>query len=207
MSPRIFWQPPVDEVIEYAVSRLSVHASVSQGTSRSDPTIAVFYAPPPYRLRSRDGSISGRRTLAATGAIACNGVMTPAPPVGSAAHTSIGDLVLGPPVVVEARTRLRSVATTLGDLGIGVVLVTEDDKLVGVVSERDLMWAIANGALLDDIWAADIMTRDPVLVDPPMLVSEVAALMVASNTRHVLVTGAGLPGVVSIRDVVEYLIS
>lgn len=139
--------------------------------------------------------------------IASNGQMTPAPPAGSAAHTPIGDLVLGPPVVVEARTRLRSVATTLGELGIGMVLVTEDDELVGVVSERDLMWAIANGAELDDIWAADIMTREPVQVAPPTPVSEVAALMVASNTRHVLVTGIGLPGVVSIRDVVEYLIS
>lgn len=133
--------------------------------------------------------------------------MTPAVPGGSAAHTCIDDLVLGPPVVVEAKTRLRDVATTLGDLGIGIVLVVDDDELIGVVSERDLVWAIANGAELDEIWAADIMTTDPVLVDPPTLVSEVAATMVASSTRHVLVKGSGLPGVVSIRDVVEYLIS
>ena len=133
--------------------------------------------------------------------------MTTDAPVGSAAHTCIDDLVLGPPVAVQAKTRLRDVATTLGDLGIGIVLVVDDDELIGVVSERDLVWALANGAELDEVWAADIMTSDPVLVDPPTLVSEVAALMVASSTRHVLVKGSGLPGVVSIRDVVEYLIS
>jgi len=57
----------------------------------------------------------------------------------------IGDLVKGPAVAVDAKTTLRSVAQTLGDLGIGIVIAIESDKPVGVVSEREEMIANLGG--------------------------------------------------------------
>ena len=51
----------------------------------------------------------------------------------------IGDLVQGPAIVVDAKATLREVAASLGDLGIGMVVVVEDGKIAGVVSERDLV--------------------------------------------------------------------
>ena len=59
---------------------------------------------------------------------------------------AIGDLVNGPAVTVEAKATLQSVAQTLGDLGIGIVVVCESGTPVGVLSERDLVWAIARDA-------------------------------------------------------------
>ncbi len=121
----------------------------------------------------------------------------------------IGDLVQGPAIVVEAKATLREVAKTLGNLGIGMVVVIDDAKLAGVVSERDLVWAIARDADLDLVWAADVMTLDVDVVHvlPETTLIEAAAAMTANNARHILVDYPEAPAVVSIRDVVERLVS
>ena len=120
----------------------------------------------------------------------------------------IGDLVQGPAIVVDAKATLREVATSLGDLGIGMVVVVEDGKIAGVVSERDLVWAIARDADLDVVWAADVMTLDVdvVRVPPETRLHVAAATMTANNARHILVDHPEAPGVVSIRDVVQRLV-
>lgn len=120
---------------------------------------------------------------------------------------SIGDLVEGPAVVIEAKTTLRAVAKMLGDLGIGMLVVVDDGMVVGVVSERDLVWAIARDADLDVVWAVDVMTPDPVSAPPATPVVEAAAAMIAGNVRHILVDYPEAPGVVSIRDVVAEFVS
>ena len=121
--------------------------------------------------------------------------------------TQIGDLVQGPAVVVEAKATLRAIAKTLGDLGIGMVVVIDKGQVAGVVSERDLVWAIARDADLDVVWAADVMTQDVVSVAPSTPLAEAAATMARNNARHILVDYPERPGVVSIRDVVEHLVS
>lgn len=123
-------------------------------------------------------------------------------------NNQIGDLVEGPAVVVDSKATLRQVASTLGDLGIGMVVVVEDGKVAGVVSERDLVWAIARDADLDVVWAADVMTLevDVVKVPPQTHLRDAAATMMAKNARHILVDHAEEPGVVSIRDVVQRLL-
>ena len=120
--------------------------------------------------------------------------------------TPVGGLVNGPAVVVETTTTLEEVARTLGDLGIGMVVVMDKGSIAGMVSERDLIWAIARGAQLDEVWAADIMTKGVVTVEPSLSVIDAAALMASENTRHILVLHGDEPGVVSMTDVIEYLV-
>ena len=124
------------------------------------------------------------------------------------AREPIGDLVHGPAIAIDARATLRQVAARLGDLGIGLVVVMDEARLVGVVSERDLVWAIARDADLDVVWAADVMTMDVdvVHVPPQTPIIEAAATMAANNARHVIVDYSEAPGVVSIRDVVQRLV-
>lgn len=125
----------------------------------------------------------------------------------SESRMSIGDLVAGPAVVVEARTTLRAVAKTLGELGIGMVVVIEKGEVAGVVTERDLVWAIARDADLDEVWAADVMTLDLVRTSPATSLLTAAAKMHANNARHILVDYPGEPAVVSIRDIVGELVA
>lgn len=125
---------------------------------------------------------------------------------GIRTRASIGDLVAGAAVVVEPKASLRSVAKSLGELGIGIVVVLDDGEVAGVVSERDLVWAIAQDADLDVVWAADVMTPDVLAVPPSTPLIDAAATMINNNARHILVEHPEVPAVVSIREVVAELV-
>lgn len=126
--------------------------------------------------------------------------------IDSVGVTAVGDLVAGPAEVIESNTPLREVIDTLGDLGIGIVVVMDGGSVAGVISERDVVWALAQGADPDEIWAGDVMTRDLVTVSASTPIREAAAAMRDQHVRHLLVLDGPSPGVVSLRDVIELLI-
>ncbi len=123
-----------------------------------------------------------------------------------AGRTNIGDLVQGPAEVVDAKSTLREVIVRLGELGIGLVAVMAGGSVAGVISERDVVWALAEGADPDLAWAADVMTSEVVVVEPSTTVSDAARLMAQQNIRHLIVLGGDTPGVVSLRDMIEFLV-
>jgi predicted transcriptional regulator len=69
-------------------------------------------------------------------------------------------------ISVDEKLTLRSLAAVLAELGIGVALVARPDGSAGVVSERDIASALAQGADPDEVWAADVMIDDLVLAEP-----------------------------------------
>ena len=102
---------------------------------------------------------------------------------------------------VDEKLTLRSLAAVLAELDIGVALVVQPDGSVGVASERDVVRALAAGADPDEVWAADIMTRDLVVAEPDEPIVDVAERMFAEGVRHVTIVEHGkVVGVVSARD-------
>jgi CBS domain-containing protein len=98
------------------------------------------------------------------------------------------------------------VAQQLSARRIGSVLVLRDAELVaGVVSERDLVRAIAlHGAAALDMEAQQLMTRDVVACDPDDSIEQVMAMMTRGRFRHLPVVRHGeLLGIISIGDVVK----
>lgn len=109
-------------------------------------------------------------------------------------------------VTVDEKLTLRSVAAVLAELDIGVALVARPDDSVGVVSERDVVRALADGADPDEVWAADVMGDRVVVAEPEEAVLDVAQRMVDEGVRHVAVVDRGaIVGVVSARDVLPVL--
>lgn len=107
---------------------------------------------------------------------------------------------------VDEKLTLRSLAAVLGQLDIGVALVASAEGSVSVVSERDLVRALADGADPEEVWAADVSSGSIVITDPAEPVLEVAERMVAESVRHVAVVEQGrIVGVVSARDVLPVL--
>lgn len=119
---------------------------------------------------------------------------------------AVGDLIHGPAEVMPSRSSIAEVITRLGTLGIGMLVIMDEAAVIGVVSERDVVWALAEGADPLEIWADDIMTRDLVMVEPSTKIVEAASIMRRHQVRHLLVSGSPVPGVVSLRDVIEHLI-
>lgn len=104
-------------------------------------------------------------------------------------------------VSVRPETSLQQVAETLAREEVGAVVVRGADGLVGIVSERDIVRAIADGADLESDRAADVMTYDVVSVESVAAVDVVARTMIDGGIRHLPVIDAGGPvGIVSIRD-------
>jgi CBS domain-containing protein len=110
-------------------------------------------------------------------------------------------------IAVDEKLTLRSVAAVLAELDIGVVVAARPDGGAAIVSERDVVRALAGGADPDEIWVADVMTENMVIADPDEPVIDVAARMGDEAVRHVVVVDNGvIVGVVSARDVLEVLV-
>ena len=110
-------------------------------------------------------------------------------------------------VGVESDVSLREIARELYECEIGVVLVDNPGGATGLVSERDVVAAVADGDDLDNRQALDIMTADLVTAAPDDTIAAVGVLMRDAGVRHVPVAvGGTVVGVVSIRDVLAVLL-
>jgi predicted transcriptional regulator len=109
-------------------------------------------------------------------------------------------------ISIDEKLTLRSLAAVLAELDIGVALVARPDGTAGIVSERDVVRALADGADADEIWAADVMVEDLVLVEPEETIVAAAERMTSEQVRHVAVVERGaIVGVVSARDALAVL--
>ncbi len=116
-------------------------------------------------------------------------------------------LIARDPVQVWPDATLRDIAELLERDQIGAVLVRGGDGASGIVSERDLVRAVAEGADPDTERADDFMTYEIVSVDAATPVLQVARMMLEGEIRHLPVhDGEGLLGIVSIRDVLKALV-
>lgn len=100
---------------------------------------------------------------------------------------------------------LQSTVKSLDSRRVGALVVCEADRVVGILSERDLVRAVArdgSGALSRPI--ADYMTRDVVFAGPTETVAALMERMTDRRVRHLPVLQDGrLVGVVSIGDLVK----
>jgi CBS domain-containing protein len=93
--------------------------------------------------------------------------------------------------------------------GIGAVVVLENDKIVGIFSERDFArFSAKKGSLSLYIPVNELMTQAVFTVHPDQSIDECMALMTQKHIRHLPVVDKGqLVGVISIGDVVREVIS
>jgi CBS domain-containing protein len=107
---------------------------------------------------------------------------------------------------VTPDTSVAQVSQQLSTRRIGSVLVREADNIVaGIVSERDLVRAMAShGAKAMELEARHVMTREVVSCDPDDSIDQVMGVMTRGRFRHLPVVRHGeLLGLVSIGDVVK----
>jgi CBS domain-containing protein len=118
----------------------------------------------------------------------------------------IGQVADSPICVVKPEHFLRQVIETMVLSERPLALVMRDEELVGVVSEGDVVRSIHDGADLDTIWAADIMTTDVVQVEEHTAAWDVLELMLAQHIRHVIVQREAGPGLVGFFNVVDLVL-
>lgn len=110
-------------------------------------------------------------------------------------------------ITLDHGQSLSVAARALRDRQIGLLLVTEGEELVGVLSERDIITALADGDTMENVLLADRARGDIVTVATEDSLQTGIDLMVDAGTRHlVVVDETGRPvGVLSARDVMSEL--
>ncbi|HEX6375366.1 MAG TPA: CBS domain-containing protein [Allosphingosinicella sp.] len=112
-------------------------------------------------------------------------------------------------VSVEAGTLVREAVALLAEKRIGALPVLDGDRVVGIMSERDVIYCLrSDGAAMLDWPVSRVMTAPAITIEPK--VSALAALsqMTKRRIRHLpVVDGERLIGFVSIGDLVAYRIN
>lgn len=114
---------------------------------------------------------------------------------------TIGMLSGSDVVCIGAAATLRDAAVAMDDVGIGCLVVGTEDAVEGIVSERDVVRAVAKGQDLDAGSVGDVASTKLVWADEGAPMGDVAMEMTEQWVRHVLVENDGrLVGIVSARD-------
>jgi len=109
---------------------------------------------------------------------------------------------------VSADARLSEAVRILGERRIGALPVVEGDRIVGIISERDVIYSLKDhGAAVLDWPISRAMTSPAITVDPSTEVLSALALITQRRVRHLPVVSEGrLVGIVSIGDLVKHRI-
>ncbi len=107
-------------------------------------------------------------------------------------------------LTVDPKATLRRAAKIMTDRGVGCAVVIENEKVAGIVTERDILRAIAADQRMDETQVSEIMTREVVSGTPGWDIVRAAKAMTNGGFRHLLVMEMDDPvGIVSLRDLLD----
>jgi CBS domain-containing protein len=114
---------------------------------------------------------------------------------------TVADLMIKDVLTVEPSDTIGEAAEKMNAANVGAVVVVEDMvRIIGIVTERDLLRAVASRARAAEARVRQWMTADPVTIEPDTSIRDAAEIMFTRNFRHLPVVKDGRPlGIVSLR--------
>jgi CBS domain-containing protein len=119
---------------------------------------------------------------------------------------TVEDVMVRDVLTVEPTSSIGEAAEKMNAAGVGAVVVVEDFvRIVGIVTERDLLRAIAARARAAEARVRQWMTPDPMTVGPETSIEDAAQIMFEHNFRHLPVVKDGRAlGIVSLRTLARW---
>ena len=111
-------------------------------------------------------------------------------------------------IAIDSGSTVDAAINKMIERNIGAILVMEDNKCVGVFTERDVLKCWTKHNSLEKVAIKDVMSRDLLVIEPHDDLDYAMTIMTNKKIRHLPVIEDGrVVGLVSIRDVVKYHIS
>jgi CBS domain-containing protein len=118
----------------------------------------------------------------------------------------VSEIMTNAAVLEQSEDTLAEAARKMWKQQTGSLLVMEGEDLVGIITERDVLKAVATGVKPEDTRIAEVMTKDLITVGPGTSLREAAKIMADRWIRHLPVLDGGkLVGVLSQRDLAGVL--
>jgi predicted transcriptional regulator len=107
-------------------------------------------------------------------------------------------------ITIQHDETIKNAAIIMKNEKVSSLLVKKDDEIVGIVTERDVVYSIANGIHYDEK-VEKIMTKNLITIEANKDVSEAVILMLNKNVRHLVVKDKDnkIIGVISVRDLMR----
>ncbi|MGQ9569574.1 MAG: CBS domain-containing protein [Thermodesulfovibrionales bacterium] len=123
-------------------------------------------------------------------------------------HLKARDIMTRPVVSARRNASARDIAMQLlSGLYSGMPVTDENGKVIGVVTEFDLLRQIKDGKELVKLTAEDVMAKDPVTVDAGYSLPDVLNIMLEKNIIRIPVTDEGrLVGIIARCDILRIYI-
>jgi CBS domain-containing protein len=102
---------------------------------------------------------------------------------------------------------VERLARVMADAGVGSVVVTDENRVVGVVTDRDVALTVASGDDPTRVTAADVMAAEPLTLPSNAGIAELTEAMADGGVRRIPVVDDGgvIVGIVTLDDVVRLL--
>jgi CBS domain-containing protein len=111
------------------------------------------------------------------------------------------------PILVDSERTIKETAIAMDRSGCGCLLVKSSAKIVGIVTERDLVRrALTKGKGLSKLKVKNIMSSPLITIKPELSVEDAAKVMLDNKVRRLPVVGEdGLAGVITVTDIAKSL--
>jgi CBS domain-containing protein len=119
--------------------------------------------------------------------------------------SGLGEIMTRDLLVVEPSDTLGEAAQKMTERGVGSVVVSDYGRMIGILTERDLVRAMAGRVHSSEARVREWMTSDPITVTEHTPVAEAGRIMLEHGFRHLPVVDGERPvGIVSIRDLAQW---
>lgn len=107
-------------------------------------------------------------------------------------------------LVVAPGDSLAHAAQVMVERKVGSACIVDEHRLVGILTERDMLRCVARGLVPWSTRVAEVMTHDPATAAPSTTAGQALSIMLNGGFRHLPVVQDGeLVGIVSLRDLAQ----
>jgi CBS domain-containing protein len=128
--------------------------------------------------------------------------------VSGGGGATVADYMSTEMFTMGSQSSLLEVAKKMVETNISSVVITKNSSGAGILTERDIVKAIASGIPPDGITAGSLMSHPLMAVDIGSSLEEAAKFMAKNKVRHVLVTETdtnNIVGILTATDLIRYL--